>query len=301
MITPTEPAGEIVAAVVVAFEPDEQLNETLLALVTQVQSIIVVDNSASVEARRRVEMACHTHGCCLIVNGRNLGISEALNAGVRAAYRDDATFVLTMDQDSTVMPGMVQELLRVLHEARSNGIEVGCVAASSVDAATGVSIAVPASESEWSELILAITSGSLVPMSVFMRCGLFRAEYFIDSVDHEFCLRLRQHGFHILRAHRAALRHRLGHPTIHRMLGRRFIPTNHSAFRRFYMARNVLWTARLFFFTETRTVTVLLLKLFKNAVLIAAFEADKRVKLTAIVAGLFKGVTTNPPVIQELS
>ena len=293
--------GKSIAAVIVTFEPDEQVRETIAAIASQVGMTIVVDNSSSVDAQRLVAAACHAYGCRLVTNGTNLGIAEALNRGVQAAKENGASHVLTMDQDSTAMPGMARELERVLDATQHAGYDVGCVAASGVDANTGVSIAAPVSDNDWSELRLAITSGSLLPMSVFRRCGLFRPEYFIDSVDQEFCLRIRQHGYHIVRAHRAALRHRLGHPTVHCILGKRFIPTNHSTPRRFYMARNVLWTARLFLFTETRTVTVLVLKLLKNTLLIALFEREKWAKLLAIATGLRQGVTTSPSAIQVLS
>ena len=293
--------GKSIAAVIVTFEPDEQVRETIAAIASQVGMTIVVDNSRSVDAQRLVAAACHAHGCRLVVNGTNLGIAEALNRGVQAAKEAGATHVLTMDQDSTAMPGMARELERVLDATQHAGYDVGCVAASGVDANTGVSIAAPVSVNDWSELRLAITSGSLLPMSVFRRCGLFRPEFFIDSVDQEFCLRIRKNGYRIVRAHHAALRHRLGHPTVHYILGKRFIPTNHSSIRRFYMARNVLWTARLFLFAETRTVTVLILKLLKNTLLIALFEREKRAKLLAIATGLRKGVTTSPSAIQVLS
>lgn len=36
-----------------------------------------------------------------------------------------------------------------------------------------------------------ITSGMLIPLSLFGKIGMFREDYFIDSVDHEFCLRAR--------------------------------------------------------------------------------------------------------------
>jgi len=89
---------------------------------------------------------------------------------------------------------------------------------------------------------VARTSGSLMPMWAFEECGWFREELFIDQVDFEYCLRLRARGYQIAECEGATLLHTLGAPKIYSLFGRRlFGTTNHSAARRYYLARNRIW------------------------------------------------------------
>jgi rhamnosyltransferase len=287
-------SSEVIAAVVVSFEPDAAFDERLAALASQVDRTIVIDNSVDDAARERVQRTCRSVGYHCRSNGRNLGVAEALNQGVRLADEMGVTHVLTMDQDSVPWPTMVAELRAAMQTAGARGLNVGIVAATPTDRTTGIQSTVKASDEVLSEAKMAITSGSLIPMAVLRRVGLFRSDYFIDAIDQEFCLRIRGLGYTVIHAHRAHLTHQLGAPTVQRVLGMTFIPTNHSPMRRYYMARNTIWTTKLFFFTDTRAAVVITVKLLKNALLIAVVEDNKGKKLKEIVRGLVEGITTKP-------
>ena len=45
--------------------------------------------------------------------------------------------------------------------------------------------------------MVAITSGSLMPVEIFDRCGWFEEDLIIDRVDDEYCLRVRSMGYTI--------------------------------------------------------------------------------------------------------
>ena len=62
---------------------------------------------------------------------------------------------------------------------------------------------------------------------------------FMDYVDIEFCLRVRQKGKSIVQAP-AVLFHKLGQIRFHNFMGFAFGVTNHSAERRYYITRNRL-------------------------------------------------------------
>jgi rhamnosyltransferase len=292
-------AGEDVAAIVVSFEPDEGFRARLEAMVPQVGITLVIDNSVNETAQARVAKLCADLECGCVINRSNLGVAEALNQGIELAGAAGVQYVVTMDQDSMPNATMVRELYRVMVAGARSGVSIGIVAPTTFDKYQTPQ-PLPANVSPWSEISLAITSGAMISMEVFRSLGLFRSEFFIDGIDQEFCLRLRQHGRRIVRAHAAVLQHRLGSPTIHRMLGMRFIPTNHSPDRRFFIARNTVWIARLFVFAETDIVVSLIWKLFKNALLIAVFEDDKIQKLWATARGVAQGIRTRPPAISPL-
>jgi rhamnosyltransferase len=60
------------------------------------------------------------------------------------------------------------------------------------------------------EIESAMTSGNLVKTSIFAEVGFFAEDFFIDYVDHEFCLRCNQRGYVILQSCRSVLAHSLG-------------------------------------------------------------------------------------------
>jgi rhamnosyltransferase len=83
-----------------------------------------------------------------------------------------------------------------------------------------------------------ITSGSLLSLSTLDRIGGFRDDFFIDYVDSEFCFRARALGYRVAMTRKPLMSHAIGASTHHALLGVRKWTSNHSADRRYYMARN---------------------------------------------------------------
>jgi rhamnosyltransferase len=93
----------------------------------------------------------------------------------------------------------------------------------------------------------AITSGSLVRLSVFDEIGLYDEGFFIDGIDFDFCLRLRRAGYAIHRVPDALMRHQLGDAVdIPQALQKYY--ARHSPVRRYYMARNLMYMAERYLF-----------------------------------------------------
>ncbi len=59
-----------------------------------------------------------------------------------------------------------------------------------------------------------ITSGSFVQLDILREIGGFKDELFIDSVDDEYCMRARDHGFAIIEATAFGTEHKIGAPRI---------------------------------------------------------------------------------------
>jgi rhamnosyltransferase len=135
-----------------------------------------------------------------------------------------------------------------------------------------------------------MTSGSFLKSSVFADCGRFDQSLFMDYVDHEFCLRLRQHGFKVIQSNRAVLAHRLGSPTSHRILWKRFMVTNYSPSRRYSNARNRLVVYRRYLTFDTLWVLQDILKWFRETVTMVLVEQNRTKKLTSIARGVWDGI-----------
>jgi rhamnosyltransferase len=90
----------------------------------------------------------------------------------------------------------------------------------------------------WDEVDTVITSGSLLSLTAFAHIGPFREDFFIDYVDTEYCVRARAKSYRIVKTRRPLMSHSIGKPTQHRLLWMKKWTSNHSADRRYYIARN---------------------------------------------------------------
>ena len=63
-------------------------------------------------------------------------------------------------------------------------------------------------------LLVAMTSGSLVSTAVFAQAGLFEEKFFIDWVDYDYCLGVRDHGWIIEECQSAILLHQRATPVV---------------------------------------------------------------------------------------
>lgn len=230
--------GCSVCAVIVSYNPPLEILGNVAALRPQVSSIVVVDNGSSEQNLAMLRNGRSKYDFELIENGCNLGIAVALNVGVREVKARGCCWAALFDQDSRVEPGFIDLMLEVFKDA-PNPLQVGIVCPLYVDRQTGM--ALPILRSKEGEILSAMTSGSLIPAKLFDQVGTFNETLFLDYVDIEFGLRSRRAGYRIVQSPRAVLHHSQGRITQHRLVGRWFASTNHSAARRYYITRNRLW------------------------------------------------------------
>jgi rhamnosyltransferase len=84
-----------------------------------------------------------------------------------------------------------------------------------------------------------ITSGNLVKISVFKEVNYFEDKLFIDSVDFDFCFKLKEKGYILIEATSAKLLHSCGSAAEKRLLFFKTGYTNHNYLRRYYTTRNI--------------------------------------------------------------
>ena len=277
-----------VTAIVVTYHPDSEVLENIPKVQQQVQRVVVVDNGSSLKSLIPLRAESSNRGFCLIENGENLGVATALNIGIRQAQALGAVWVLLFDQDSTVTPGFTQAMLDGFASSRWNSY-LAILVPHYIDKRLGSSL--PAVGLNGGELEVAMTSGSLVPVSVFRDHGLFEDGMFIDAVDFEFSLRMRSRGFHIEECSKAVLLHSPGTPKTYRFREHYlFQTTNYSPLRRYYQARNNIWMVRHYW---TRFPLFCLKRSFdiaKDYVKILIAEDAKWNKLRAGWKGTLDGV-----------
>ena len=187
------PLADNVCAVIIAFNPDNNLLDSIYVLMNQVKEIIVVDNgSTEVGSLQIINEAEKIKSVHLIRNNYNFGVATALNTGILKSIQRGYLWTLQMDQDSIPQPDMVQKICTV---AKSCDISnIGMI---------GINYSVnnrPLIKKNnrngiYKSVLTLITSGTMISNNVFVKTGNYRDDFFIDSVDFEYCLRLQLKGF----------------------------------------------------------------------------------------------------------
>jgi rhamnosyltransferase len=289
-----------VGGVVVTFHPDAGFETRLAAMLDEVRPVVVVDNTATADARARLRTMCSRLAADLIENEENVGLGAALNRAFRHLDEQGFTSVVAFDQDSTPERGLVSALGSVMAADPSRAI-VGSnwhdEARPSVRARHLRSHAVlpgwftrDSTSQNLSDITCVITSGSLFNLEVWRALGGFDEPLFVDLVDTDYCLRARAAGYDIAVAADARLAHRRGEKAPVRRLGRTWWPAFGSPLRLRYLFRNrVLVLGRIGWRTP-HWISFELVYAAKIVAEIVFLEANKGAKLAACAQGTWDGL-----------
>jgi rhamnosyltransferase len=286
------PCSRTICAVIVTYFPDAQLEERLRRITAQVAQTVIVDNGSPASCVERIREFGKSPAVHLILNESNEGIASALNAGVRWAASQGFQWVLTFDQDTVVSPGMVDEFeivvgsypeparLAVVGSNYQDKVNGKLLSWSDRDTDNALSTKIPS----------VLTSGSLISVSAFQIIGGFRDGFFIDCVDHEYCLHARALGFDVVVTSKPVMRHEIGHVSEHRLFGKKVRAPNHSSVREYYRARNSIVLIREYLVREPRWVLYYMWSWLKSVVFISLFEKDRTQKLINTIRGCVDGL-----------
>ncbi len=298
-----------VCAIVVTYHPDGGFPERVARIVTQVGALVIVDNgSDAAELRMLRELPVHPAGTAsenrtvnpantLVLNAENLGIARALNIGIERAGALGFLWVLLLDQDSCVNPGLLEALFAVYasYPQRERLAVIGAgfrdVNRPSHDESSGARSDAPPGACPWEEVESVITSGSLIPLAVHAKVGAFREEFFIDYVDSDYCFRARAKGFRVIKTRQILMSHAIGAASEHSVLWMNKWTSNHSPDRRYYIARNDTVMLREYghyaFGLWALKSYSRCLRLCKRILL---YEQMKTLKVMAVIQGWWDGV-----------
>ena len=229
-----------VAAIIVSYNPDKNLLDSVNLLILQVEKIIIVDNGSIEEKRKDISSIkdINNERIEIIFNEENLGIATALNIGVREALKQGFNWILTMDQDSKASKDMVEKMFEVYNNIDEKEREsILSIFPNFVDERIQ-SIEENSVMNTYEYVDADITSGNLVKAEVFDKVGFFDDSLFIDLVDTDFCMRLNEKNIKMIKVRDAILYHSLGESQSVKSILGKFNTSNHSALRRYYMTRN---------------------------------------------------------------
>ncbi len=280
MKSQVQEVANAVAGVVVLYNPDESVLDHIASYIGSLDRLFVVDNSEVANQALHQSIIQQFPKASLIVNQANLGIARALNIGAEAALAREFEWLLTMDQDSKASPAMMKDLVQYAKSYPDGTI--GIVAPTYTDKNTPATTPV---HEAWQEISTVITSGNLLSLKAYRQVGPFEDKFFIDYVDHEYCLRLRKHGFRIVQVNTATLYHQQGNIGSKKVFSHPVFFSNHNATRRYYITRNRLYVMEKYGKDFPEFLKLEVSGIFKEFVKIIFFEDSKLQKLKSIWKG----------------
>lgn len=271
---------------VVAYFPDAEFEARLQAILPQVAKLVVVDNTPDAIAPSADLKATWGDRLHYIANRANRGVAAALNQGLEFALKQDLAWLLTLDQDTQCYPDMVEILGRTYEGCLPRPAVIGSNYFDPLNLRLKVEVK---DQTESLEQKTVITSGSLVDTRVARQVSGFREDYFIDQLDHEFCLRVRSHGYRVVISRRPAMAHSVGRPGGARLPFLGVLP-NHPPVRKYYIARNTVVTVAEYWRREPAWCLRRLVRLLLGLGEMALLEEHRLSKVRAFAGGIVDGL-----------
>lgn len=236
-----------VAAVIAAFNPDESIIEVVKAVSGQVDLVVVVDDGSNYSSMPIFDKLL-TLGSVVVHMAENSGIAAAINIGIgRSIELIEPDYYLTLDQDSIPAPDYVRNALETFKLARERKLATGFVSAATYNNSPvltmGVLLGLEQPFDPWQ-------SGMLIPGSTFDLVGGLDEGLFIDAVDTDFTLRVRNAGLAVICGIGCNMSHSLGQQSCIEFWGKQRLFTYHAPIRIYYISRNNLIILYRYFRTD---------------------------------------------------
>jgi rhamnosyltransferase len=249
-------SSKVAMLLVVTFNPTDGFEDHLEKLFGEFENIIIVDNGSLLPFQLLLATQAKRWGEALqlLLNSKNLGIATALNQGFQLAIQMGYELIVTLDQDSLPVTGMLNNILRTYWaQTYQDRIAVVAPVVENLDVGILARYLRPKGRIFFERkdctgvqtlhnVSVVITSGALHSLRVYEKLGPFRDEFFIDYVDTEYCLRAKRNGFDIIVACDAHVNHKLGNQKKISVGSLEMRPTFHSPIRWYYISRNRILT-----------------------------------------------------------
>lgn len=217
-----------IAGVVTLYNPTDDDIKNINTYIDDIDKLYIVDNTEGNDNKKRIPKNKKIE---YIFKNDNVGVATALNMGAEKAMNDNYKYLLTMDQDTTFKPGVIDKLKDVIANTDMKRIGI-------VTPWHNTKLLDKKPTTEFDDPHDVMTSGNILNLSVYKKIGGFKDWMFIDGIDIEYCMNLHKNGYKILRVNSVEIEHNLGDIFYKRLRGRLFLCTNHAAIRRYYIMRN---------------------------------------------------------------
>ena len=270
-----------IAAGIVTYNPDMERLERSISTLLQNENlscIYVADNfSDNIEDLRALE--AREEKVMLIELDDNMGVAKALNRLCQRAMTDGNEWLLTLDQDSLPEAHFIDHLAQHIPTQDLQANQLAILSPRIEDVNMGRMYSKKTQGCEY--IKSCITAGSMVNIACWQVVGGFDDAFFIDGVDFDYCLRVRLHGFKIMRIYSVCLHQEIGKGKAFKLGTRRIAIMNHNPERIYYITRNYLTIGKRYHQQYHWTLEVL-----KRVCIVALFESQKLKKLAYFLKGI---------------
>ena len=216
------------AACVILYNPDDSVIDNVLSYAGFVEKIFLIDNS---DKSNSVIDSLINEGVEYIKLEQNFGIAFALNRACERAMSQGFSWILTMDQDSSIDGSVFFPILQL-------NKDIAPLFAASFKGTKGRWI--KRYDDNFNEIHFTITSGNVLNLDVWRSVGGFDDSLFIDEVDHDMCMKIRNQGGKILTTIVPCLNHTIGVVIDRKNIGNSKTRFRPQPFRCYYQVRNSL-------------------------------------------------------------
>nr|WP_290228018.1 glycosyltransferase family 2 protein [Trichocoleus desertorum] len=294
-----------VAAYITAYEDSEAVSLCVQAIKSQsfpVKNILIVDNS---KKKSIFKLELNAENLVIKHYPENIGVAGGFSLAIAWAIEEGYDFLWTFDQDSIVRQDCLGQLLLVYTRLNNSNYSIGIVAPTAIDLRTGRLIdgAVfdhdrftpykPPNYEQPFECDSPITSGSLISLVAAQTVSLPCTDLFIDGIDFDYGMQLKQKGFHNLIVPQAIMEHKFGTPIKVKWFKRELVFQQYTPLRHYYICRNHTYLETRYAQGWYRMKTYLWRTKFllKTIIQISLYEAeDKHLKIWACLLGTCHGL-----------
>ena len=276
----------------VLYQPTETFVRNLVKASATCPNVVAVDNSP--DADLPLHESLREQGIEVIFNRNDGGLAGAYNRGAEVLLALQCDLIFLLDQDSefdeSFFVGMMQAAAGL-----SGAFLIGpkiyeialqkCMPVIPPDRYFPKPFRIDDRTDGLFPTLCIISSGSAISAAAYRKLGAFREDYFIEYIDVEYSLRARRQGVPVYMTAAVTLRQNNGRIERHGKL----FTTNHAAWRRYYIARNMAHCLRLYR-SQCGLHWFSGLMAMHQALLVVLFDSQKLEKLTAIACGYLDGM-----------
>jgi rhamnosyltransferase len=274
-----------IVGIVVAYFPNlEELSFNISSYISDLTKLIIWDNTPKQAASdlKFIEDR-YPEKIQVMTTGKNEGIGFALNQAAQWGISNWYDYLLSMDQDSSFTKDSLNHCLKMIQEAKHTDVIMYTPMLCLVSGDS------PAFEGDFREQKLAITSGSIMPLSIFFKTGFFQEELFIEGVDIEMCWRAKKYNLKVLQVNGVYLNHVVGNRKEFNFCGKKLHTYNYAPIRNYYSLRNNIYLYKKY--RDHAYIRHFLYNyFFKKGIAILLLETNKRKKLYALFLGILHGL-----------
>lgn len=277
---------ERIAVGVVLYYPDEEDPRLIDDLAGQFEAVFVAENESLVFATENPVVHAHR-------NRDNAGLARAINQLCDNARQAGFEWLILFDQDSRVpadfRAGFCECMRELEHPPELLAANYETVILGQRFIGYSVGTDKPATE-----LVVALNSGSMINLAVHEKIGGHDERFFVDHVDHEYCLRLAQYGYRVLGTRHPLFQHEVGNIACVRKFGRVWQSSGHSVERRREWACGLILIAKRYWRLKPAWVLAsLCVELPRNLLAMLLLESRKTARFKAVLGGLWRGMFTS--------